>query len=74
MPVETACCLQLVSSSVVWAHLESDWIWGSFKCDVYLVIGEVCHRLYGTHLREGKCPSRDTFFVIFALVMLLFEK
>lgn len=48
MPMETACCLQLVSSSVICACLESDWIWGSFKGDVHLVIAEVCHRLYGT--------------------------
>lgn len=50
MPMETACYLHLASSSVVCAHLESDWIWGkgSSKGDVHLVIGEVCHRLYGT--------------------------
>lgn len=38
-----------------------------------MVIDEVCHGLYGTHLREGKCTNGETFLVIYATIMLLFE-
>lgn len=60
--MEAACCLQLVSS-VIFAHLESDWIWGRGVLKVMFICSLVksATGYAEQHLREGKCHSRDTF-------------
>lgn len=74
--MEVAFCLQLVSSAI-FAHLESDWIWGRGVLKVMFICSLVksATGCVEQHLREGKCHSSDTFFLmIFALVVLLLKK